>query len=91
MIYQIDTLDWHIVLEPFLSILILIVLMLIMVIIYRYIRIWLAILVLFLFSLIIGINSIGIENIPFNPYISIFFILFQSIFFILMSLKVYKR
>ena len=86
-----DTLDWHVVLEPFLSILILIILMVIMIIIYKYIRIWLAILVLFLFSLIIGINSIAIEYIPFNPYISIFFILFQSIFFTLISLKVYKR
>ena len=91
MIFQTDTINWNIALEPFLSILVLIVLMLIMIIIYKYIRIWLAILVLFLFSLIIGINSIGIENIPFNPYISIFFILFQSIFFILMGLKVYKR
>ncbi|GAH57233.1 unnamed protein product, partial [marine sediment metagenome] len=42
-------------------------------------RLFLPILIVFLFSLIIGINSMSLEYIPFNPYVSIFFILFQSV------------
>lgn len=86
-----EVIDWNTILQPFLGVFILIILMIIMVILYKYVRIWLVILVLFLFSLIIGIDSISYEYIPFNPYTSILFILFQSIFFLLISLEVYKR
>jgi len=85
-----EVLDWNTILQPFIAIFILIILMIIMVILYKYVRIWLVVLVLFLFSLIIGIESISYEYIPFSPYISILFILFQSIFFLLVSLEVYK-
>ena len=86
-----DTLDWNTVLQPFIALFILIILMIFMVILYKYVRIWVVILVLFLFSLIIGVYSLSYEYIPFNPYISILFILFQSIFFLIISLEVYKK
>ena len=86
-----EILDWTMVLEPFIALFILIILMIIMTILYLKIRLFLPILVVFLFSLIIGFNSISYEFIPFNPYFSIFFILFQSIFFIETSLQQYSR
>ena len=64
--------------------------MVFMVIMYMKVRIFLVILIIYLFSLIIGINSLSLEYIPFNPYFSIFFILFQSSFFISISLEIYK-
>lgn len=85
-----EVLDWNTVLQPFLGVFVLIILMIIMVILYKYIRIWLVILIVFLFSLIIGVNSLALEYIPFNPYLSIFFILFQSCFFIVISIETYK-
>jgi len=85
-----EILDWNTVLQPFIALFILIILMIFMVILYKYVRIWVVILVLFLFSLIIGVYSLSYEYIPFNPYISILFILFQSIFFLVVSLEVYK-
>lgn len=86
-----EILDWSTVLEPFIALFILIILMIIMAILYLKIRLFLPILVVFLFSLIIGFNSISYEYIPFNPYFSIFFILFQSVFFIETSLQQYNR
>jgi len=90
MINQMDVLDWSSVFNPFLVIFMLIILMIFMVIIYKYVKIWLMILVIFLFSIIIGINSMTIEGVPLNPYFSIFFILFQSVFFIKRSMEVKK-
>ena len=89
-----EILDWITVLEPFIALFILIILMILMIImtiLYYRIKIYLPILVLFLFSLIIGFNSIIYEYIPFNPYFSIFFILFQSTFFIEISLQEYNN
>ena len=85
-----EILDWNTVLQPFLGVFVLLILMVIMVILYWKIRIWIAILIVFLFSLIIGVNSLTLEYIPFNPYFSIFFILFQSSFFIVRSIEIYK-
>lgn len=90
-ILQLDMLDFNIILQPLLSVFMLVILMIIMVVIYIKVKIWLVILVLFLFSIIFGINAMTIESIPFNPYFSIFFILFQSCFFLLISLEVYKK
>lgn len=78
------------ILTPIFSLLFLIFLMIIMIFIYMKVRIWLVILVLFLFSLIIGIYSLSLEYIPFNPYFSIFFMLFQSVIFLKRSLEVYR-
>ncbi len=79
------------IITPILSLIILILLMVLMFIMYIKMRVFLPILVIFLFSLIIGFNSIGIENIPLNPYFSIFFILFQSVIFIETSLDNYNK
>lgn len=86
-----DFLDLNKAFEPFLALFILVILLVIMLILYLKMRVFLPILVVFLFSLIIGFNSISIENIPLNPYLSIFFILFQSVIFIETSLQQYKR
>ena len=90
MINEMELLDWQIVLQPFLAIIILLILLTIMMVLYLKMSLYLPILVVFLFSLIIGANSIAIENIPLNPYLSIFFILFQSVMFIEKSLQQYK-
>ena len=50
----------------------------------------LIILLIFLFSLIIGVISITENILPFSPYLQIFFLLFQTIFFILTSLNYYN-
>ena len=86
-----EILDWSTVLEPFIALFVLIILMILMLILYLKIRIFLAILLLFLFSLIIGINAMSYEFIPFNPYLSIFFMLFQSVFFLMTSLQLYDN
>ena len=86
----VQTTDWIMIFRPFLSIFILIVLMVLMIGMYKYFRIWWIILVVFLFSLIIGGLSISVGDIPFSPYFQIFFIIFQSVFFIIMTMKVFK-
>jgi len=89
-----EILDWITVLQPFIGLFILIILMILMIImtiLYFKIRFYSPILVLFLFSIIIGFNSMIYEYIPFNPYFSIFFILFQSTFFLEISLLKYSR
>lgn len=83
--------DLNIVFQPFLAVFILVILLVIMIILYLKMRLFLPILVIFLFSLVIGINSISLKYIPFNPFLSIFFILFQSVMFIETSLQQYKR
>ena len=92
MLFQdyVQTTDWIMIFRPFLSIFILIVLMVLMIGMYKYFRIWWIILVVFLFSLIIGGLSISVGDIPFSPYFQIFFIIFQSVFFIIMTMKVFK-
>ena len=41
------------------------------------------IVVIFLFSIIIGVSSIASVSIPFSPWFQLFFLLIQTIFFIL--------
>jgi len=48
------------------------------------------ILIVFLFSIIIGIGSFSIQ-LPLTPYFQIFFILFQTIFFVLAALNYYTN
>jgi len=88
---MVDYLDLNTAFQPFLAVFILVILLVIMIILYLKMRLFLPILVVFLFSLIIGINSMSLEYIPFNPYVSVFFILFQSVIFIETSLQQYKR
>lgn len=63
--------------------------MIIMVVLYTKVRIFLVILTVFLFSLVIGMSSLEQFDIPFSPYIQIFFLVFQSIFFLMTSIEVY--
>ena len=75
----------------FASILILIFLMLSMLYLYKkYKEKFELIVSVFLFSLIIGIDSLS-YTIPFTPYIQLFFLLFQTIFFISFSIDYYNR
>lgn len=48
------------------------------------------ILIIFLFSLIMGINSLSIDF-PLTPYFQLFFMLFQTIFFVLAALNYYNN
>jgi len=85
-----EVLNPNTILQPFLITFSLIILMIIMVYLYKKTKIWLVIFLMFLLSLLIGINIILLDYIPFNPYISIGFILFQFIFFILITIKIFK-
>jgi len=69
---------------------ILLFLIVLMLFLYKKINKFLPTLILFLFSLIIGVSSIAIISLPFIPYFSLFFILFQLSIFIMKSLKIYK-
>ena len=89
MILQMDSLDWNMVFAPFINIFILIFFIALMLIFYYKFRIYLIILTIFLFSIVIGIQSISVNETPFTPYLQIFFILFQSIIFIKFTLEAY--
>ena len=48
------------------------------------------ILIVFLFSIILGIGSFSIQF-PLTPYFQIFFVLFQTVFFVLTALEHYNN
>ena len=73
---------------PILSVFILFLIMFITIILFLKIRIFLVILVVFLFSLVIGISALSETSIPFSPYLQIFFLLHQSIIFLITSIEV---
>jgi len=85
--------DWNNIMAPFLVIFILIILIILMLFLYLkpFDYNYLIILTIFLFSLIIGVESMGYEYIPFNPWLSIFFILIQTIIFFISSIKVFEN
>ena len=58
---------------------------------YTKVRRYLISLVVFLFSLIIGIRSMSETEMPFTPYIQVFFIVFQVIIILLMSLELRNK
>ena len=89
MIYEMDVVDWATVFSPMLSSMFVIVLIALMLIAYVRFRIFLVILTIFLFSLVIGMESITVNDMPFTPFIQIFFMLFQTIFFILTVFKTF--
>jgi len=91
MIYQneMTSLDWNTVFAPALNIFILVLFIALMLIAYYKIKRFIVVLFIFLFSIIIGILAINTVELPFNPYLPIFFILFQAIFFIMFTLEVY--
>ena len=65
------------------SILILVLFIIFMVYLYQKVKKFLPELVVFLFSIVIGMLSISSLGIPYTPWIQIFFILIQGIFFYL--------
>ena len=91
MLLQLDeTLDLNEILTPLVSVLILILLMVLMVLVYMRLRVFLIILVIFLFSLVIGYYSLETSaDIPFSPYLQIFFMVFQTVFFTLTTIKMF--
>jgi len=86
---EMNIIDWENILMPFLVIIILVLLMGFMLFLYLkpFPYNYLIILIVFLFSLIIGMESITYEYLPFNPYFSIFFLLTQTIIFLISSIK----
>ena len=58
---------------------------------YMKVRVFLVILVIYLFSLIIGFMALNESIIPFTPYLQIFFLIFQSIIFIIVALEVFRK
>ena len=90
MILQVETPDLYI-LTPILTILILFVLMGLMIYFYRKLRVFPIILVVYLFSLVIGTMSIGEGIIPYTPYFQFFFLLIQTIFFMLTALNLFTK
>lgn len=68
-------------LTPMLEFVAIIVMIFLMIYLYQNHRYFLAILCVWLFSLIFGLMSIQRYSIPFSPYIQIFFILIQTIYF----------
>lgn len=89
MLNQTDVFNLEYMLTPVISFMILLILMIVMVFLFTRKKVWLPILIVFLFSLVIGINSLGTPNFPFSPYFQIFFIVFQTVFFLLTSKDVY--
>ena len=58
---------------------------------YIKVRVFLVILVIYLFSLVIGITAMNESIIPFSPFLQIFFLVFQSIIFIIVSIEVFSK
>lgn len=90
MIYQdtLDSFDWITIFTPALSVFILFFLLVLMLIIHWKIRNWLFELIIFLFSIIIGLISMSNGNIPFTPYLQLFFIILQAFIFIQTTIEV---
>jgi len=66
------------------------ILMILTLFLYFKTREFISILLVFLFSIILGISSFSIQ-LPFTPWFQIFFVLFQSIFFVLTALNYYNN
>ena len=68
-----------------LAIIVMFFLMGLMIFFYTVNRRWIIMLTIFLFSIIFGVIALSQFQIPFSPYFQLFFIIFQSIFFLLVS------
>ena len=77
-------------LMPLLTVFILVILMFFMAYMYIRVRSFTVTTIIFLFSLIFGYMAFGFTEIPFSPYIQIFFMVFQLVFFILDSLQTFR-
>lgn len=78
---------------PYIILSILILFGLIFLMLYLYVKTedYEPILIVFLFSLIIGTMSLPIINFPFTPWFQIFFLLFQTVLFLLKALEYYNN
>lgn len=86
---EMNSLDWSYVFAPFINVFILIFFIGLMIFAVYKFRYFLVILTIFLFSLIIGIDSISINETPFTPYLQIFFMIFQTLIFIRFTFEVF--
>ena len=93
MMLQYDAFDFDFdtFVTPLISLLVLFVLMIIMVALYVKVRVFLIILIVFLFSLVLGSMSLNQGDLPFTPYFQMFFLLFQTMIFMLTTLSVFKK
>jgi hypothetical protein len=65
------------------AVILMIVLMVVMLYMYKKVKIFPLIATMFIINLVIGVNALSIENIPFTPWFQILFILFSFILFIM--------
>jgi hypothetical protein len=72
---------------PLLSLMILLFMLLLMVYFFYKVKKFLPCLLVYMFSLIFGLISIGEYNIPFTPWLQIFFLCFQSMFILFATIK----
>ena len=86
-----DLLTMNDILKPIIIIVIFFSLIITMIFVYRIIKIWIFVLFIFFISLILGLSTLSLDYIPFNPYVSTFFILIQLLFLIVKTIKVFKR
>jgi len=87
VIPQYDLLGFY----PIMVLFVIIFLFGLMIFCYLKIRVFVVILGIYLFSLIIGILALSESIIPFTPYLQIFFLIFQTIIFIIVSIEVFNK
>jgi len=66
-------------------------LFMLMIFCYLKIRVFVVILGIYLFSLVIGIIAFNESVIPFTPFLQIFFLIFQSLIFILVAIETFEK
>jgi len=76
---------------PIMTLFIIVFLFALMLFCYLKIRVFIVILGIYLFSLIIGILALSESIIPFTPYIQIFFLIFQTLIFIIVSIETFQK
>jgi len=77
-------------LEVLMGVFILIFMMVLMLYFYLKVLILYFMVPIYLFSLVIGLSSIAVGDIPFTPYFQGFFLVFQSIVFIMGIIEIKK-
>lgn len=82
---QFDLLGFY----PLMTFFVIIFLFAIMIFCYLKIRVFVVILAIYLFSLVIGITAMNESIIPFTPFLQLFFLLFQTIIFVITSIEVF--
>lgn len=73
------------------SVFILLFMLLLMLLVIWKFKIWILGLIIFIFSIIFGTMAFGIAELPFQPYLPLFFLVIQSILFIKLSLDTWKK